>query len=183
MRIISGDFKGFKLNEPKNKNIRPTTDKVKEAIFDSLQFEIANKTFLDLFSGSGQMGIEALSRKAGFVVFVDESFDSVNLLKSNISKLGSSVKSKFSVVNKSTSDFLKLNKTEFNFVFMDPPYNKGILPELILKIANHICPNGTLICEHESKLQLPEKVKDLIVFKNKRYGAISITFYKKMTTL
>ena len=72
MRIISGDFKGLKLNEPKNKKIRPTTDKVKEAIFDSLQFEIANKTFLDLFSGSGQMGIEALSRKADFVAFYSQ---------------------------------------------------------------------------------------------------------------
>ena len=176
MRIISGDFKGLKLNEPKNKKIRPTTDKVKEAIFDSLQFEIANKTFLDLFSGSGQMGIEALSRKADFVAFVDESLESINLLKSNISKLGSSVKSKFSIVNKSALDFLKLNKTEFNFVFMDPPYHRGVLSELILKVTNHICPNGTLICEHESKLRLPEKTKDLIILKNKCYGAISINY-------
>lgn len=180
MRVIYGIFKGLKLNEPKNRNIRPTTDKVKEAIFDSIQFDIIGKTFLDLFSGSGQMGIEALSRGAKFVTFVDESLDSIKLLKSNLSKLGSFVDSKYSIVNNDALSFLKLNNINFNFVFMDPPYNKELLPELISKISDFIHLDGTLICEHESELLLPNKINDLAISRNKRYGTVAVTFYKKV---
>lgn len=180
MRVIYGIFKGLKLNEPKNRNIRPTTDKVKEAIFDSIQFDIVGKTFLDLFSGSGQMGIEALSRGAKFVTFVDESLDSIKLLKSNLSKLGSFVDSKYSIVNNDALSFLKLNNINFNFVFMDPPYNKELLPELISKISDFIHLDGTLICEHRSKILLPDVIKDLAVFKYKSYGTVAVTFYKKL---
>ena len=163
MRVIYGIFKGLKLNEPKNRNIRPTTDKVKEAIFDSIQFDIIGKTFLDLFSGSGQMGL-----------------DSIKLLKSNLSKLGSFVDSKYSIVNNDALSFLKLNNINFNFVFMDPPYNKELLPELISKISDFIHLDGTLICEHRSKILLPNVIKDLAVFKYKRYGTVAVTFYKKL---
>ena len=179
MRVISGTFKGIRLNEPKNISIRPTTDKVKEAIFDSIQFDIIGKTFLDLFSGSGQIGIEALSRGAKFVTFVDESLESIKLLKSNILKLGSCINDKYSVVYNDALSFLKSNNMNFNFVFMDPPYNKGLLPELISKSSGFIYSDGILICEHESELLLPNKINDLTISKNKCYGTTATTFYKK----
>jgi 16S rRNA (guanine(966)-N(2))-methyltransferase RsmD len=127
------------------------------------------------------MGIEALSRGASFVVFVDASVKAVSVIKKNVSKINGS--KNFSIVNKTAMNFLENNKQLFDIAFMDPPYNKNILPDLILEISKIINPGGIVICEHESSTVLPKNIKNLNVTKTKHYGTISVTFYKKSTLL
>ena len=180
MRVIAGRARSMPLKAPKSLNTRPTTDRIKETLFNIIQGDIQGSVFVDVFSGSGGIGIEALSRGAKFVTFVDKSLDSIKLLKSNLSKLGNFVDGKYYVVNNDTLSFLRLNNMNFNFVFMDPPYNKELLPKLISKISDFIQLDGTLICEHESELLLPNKINDLAISRNKRYGTVAVTFYKKV---
>ena len=179
MRVICGSARGVKLKIPENENIRPTTEKVKEAIFDSLQFNIEDKRFLDLFSGSGQMGIEALSRGAKHVYFVDYFKTSIATLQYNLSRLNKNFKYNFSVIQKDALEFLQRNKDIFDIVFMDPPYAKNMIPKILVNLDKFINNNGIIICEHSKKDKLPTKIENLEIYKSKNYGTISVTFYKK----
>ena len=179
MRVVSGTIRGLKLKFPKEVLVRPTTEKVKEAIFDSLQFRIEGKSFLDLFAGCGQMGIEALSRGAREVCLVDSYRDSVCAIRYNLSKLDENLSKKVSIVNKDVFYFLKTNPGHFDIVFMDPPYREGTIPEVLEELSDCVSYDGIVICEHEKSEVLPEKVKNLSVFKNKNYGKISVTYYAK----
>ncbi|MCL1881647.1 MAG: 16S rRNA (guanine(966)-N(2))-methyltransferase RsmD [Oscillospiraceae bacterium] len=193
MRIITGIAKGVNLNTLSGNETRPTSDKIKEAIFSAIQFDVEDAVVLDLFAGSGQLGIEALSRGAKFVYFSDNNFKAVNVVKSNLAKLenfgcfenvekfGEYIKP-FRVDKLPYHAFLKLLKGEIDIAFLDPPYERGLiaktLPILIPKM-NTKNKNPLIVCEHEKQLCLPKEVDGFEVVKNFTYGTIAITIYRQ----
>lgn len=177
MRVISGSAKGRRLKSLEGNDVRPTTDKVKEAVFSAIQFDIEGRRFLDLFAGSGQMGIEALSRGAESAVFVDSSDRSVKICTENIKATG--FESKAKVIRSDALSFLSLTNEKFDIAFLDPPYADGLLEKALVSIIDKMSDYGTVICEHPPEVTLPDEVKGFSVFKRYRYGKINVTTYKK----
>lgn len=178
MRVITGVARGRRLlTVPGNELVRPTSEKVKEALFSSIHFDIEGRRILDLFAGCGQLGIEALSRGAEFATFVDSSDVSLNVIRKNLEATGLS---KNAVVLRSDySTFLMHCNDVFDFAFLDPPYNAGILEDALQKTISKISDYGKIFCEHPSNLSLPEIVGDFKIHKSYRYGKISLTVYAK----
>ena len=177
MRIISGIQRGRRLISLPGDNVRPTTDKVKEGIFSAIQFDIEGRRFLDLFAGSGQMGLEALSRGAASAVFVDSSNDSIKVIKENVGITGFSDLSKIHRADALT--YLSLSNETFDIAFLDPPYANGILEKALFGVAKRMSDYGIIICEHPPEVSLPDRVDEFSVFKKYRYGKINVTTYKK----
>ena len=177
MRIISGTAKGRKLKTLAGDDVRPTSDKVKEGIFSAIQFDIQGRRFLDLFAGSGQMGLEALSRGAESATFVDASLDSLKVCKENISSLGFEDSSK--VIRSDALSFLSLCGQMFDIAFLDPPYAAGLLEKALNLVCDKMSDYGIIICEHPSEVILPEEIKGFCIYKKYRYGKINVTTYKK----
>ena len=178
MRVISGHKKGKKLEWPKVDFIRPTTDKVKESIFNIIQFTTADADFLDLFAGSGQIGIEALSRGAKSVTFVDENKISINTIKKNLNIANLTQNS--TVIRMDSIAFLKTTQNLFDVAFLDPPYNSEILTSAIILVQQVMKKNGVIICEHLLTLKLPDKINDFILSKTYKYGKIALSVYKRV---
>lgn len=177
MRVITGSAKGRKLETLEGLDVRPTTDKVKEAIFSAIQFDLFDACVLDLFAGTGQLGIEALSRGARSAVFIDNSRKSIEVIKRNLEKTEFTLKS--TVLNMNGIDFISSSSNKFDFVFLDPPYNKGILLEILPKLSNILTENGVIICEYEKNLDLPEKIEGLMLKKEQKYGKIKVSMFCK----
>lgn len=175
MRVIAGSFKGRKLQTLEGMDVRPTTDKVKEAIFSAVQFDLYEASVLDLFSGSGQMGIEALSRGAQQAVFVDISSRSLNCTRNNIASLG--LESRAMCYLSDGRDFLKTNRKSYHIAFLDPPYGKGIIEDVLPLLEKRVVSGGKVICEHERELTLPDNIGSFTVKKRYNYGKISVTIY------
>lgn len=151
MRIITGKAKGVRLCTLPGDAVRPTTEMAKEGIFSAIQFEIAGKSFLDLFAGSGQMGLEAISRGAKEASFVDCSDDSLKIVRKNIEKTGFTSQSK--VIRSEYGEFIKTagkRAQRYDMIFADPPYEKDIAPELVKRIlrAALLNPGGLLMLEN-----------------------------------
>ena len=181
MRVITGLARGKRLQTvPGNELVRPTTEKVKEAIFSSIQFDIEGRHILDLFAGCGQLGIEALSRGAESAVFVDSSETSLGIVRKNLS--GTPFESKATVIKKDFSLYLMTCTENFDIAFLDPPYASGLLLKALSCTAPHINANGTVFCEHPAEVELPESVGGLSVYKTYRFGKIFVTAYKKDDT-
>lgn len=176
MRIISGARRGKKLIPPKDDRVRPTTDRVKEALFDIIQFEVPGKVFLDLFAGSGQVGLEAVSRGAKQAVFVDSSAESLDLVKKNLAltEFGSSAQ----VVKSDFSDFLHRTAMTFDIAFLDPPYELGLLQKALPVLAGRMADDGVIICEHPKGETLPESAGRFTITKTYTYGKTALTFYR-----
>lgn len=175
MRVIAGSAKGRKLKTLEGRDVRPTTDKVKEAIFSSIHFQLPNAIVLDLFAGSGQLGIEALSRGAKKVIYVDRSARSLAVTKQNLSDLQMS---DLAQIYQTEADvFLGQTALSFDIAILDPPYHLGFLEKILPLLSMKMSNNGIVICEHESGLSLPEKINTLLQQKTKKYGAISVTTY------
>jgi len=150
MRIITGKAKGVRLATLNGDAVRPTTEMAKEGIFSAIQFDLAEKSFLDLFAGSGQMGLEALSRGASSCVFVDCSEDSLAIVRKNVEKTGFQSQSR--LVRSEYGEFIKSaakKKLSFDYIFADPPYEKDLTAELIKRIirADMLKPGGLLMVE------------------------------------
>lgn len=128
MRVITGTARGRRLKEPQGMDIRPTTDKVKESMFSILQFDIEGRRVLDLFGGTGQLGIEALSRGASEVVFVDKSAAALKLIRENLELCGLSDRAR--VRNGDSLAYLRSGE-KFDLVFLDPPYDTGLLEQAL----------------------------------------------------
>ncbi len=175
MRVITGSVRGKKLSVLEGNDVRPTTDKVKEAIFSIIQFELPGAKVLDLFAGSGQLGIEAISRGAEKVFFVDKAKASINIITENISATGFEDKSK--VIFMDSLDYLKSSKEKYDIVFLDPPYNHGILEQVLPLLESHMNNGGRIICEHEQRLILPEKIGSICLKKKYKYGKIEVSQY------
>ena len=177
MRVITGIARGKRLVTPDGSDVRPTSDKVKEALFSALQFDIEGRRVLDLFAGSGQLGIEALSRGAESCVFVDNSRASLNLVKKNLEITGLSVNAK--VVQSDFSSFAAMCRDTFDFVFLDPPYAAGILCDAIKAVLPLMSDFGMIICEYPPEVTIPESVAGFSVYRTYRYGKINVSIYRK----
>lgn len=175
MRVITGMAKGIKLETLEGMDVRPTTDKVKEAIFSSIQFDLYDSMVLDLFAGSGQLGIEALSRGAKSAVFVDNSKKSIEIVRKNLEKTNLTDLSQLFHMN--SIDYIKLSDKKYDLIFLDPPYNKGILTEILPSLSDKLNDKGQIICEYEQNLELPEKIKNLRLKKNYKYGKIKVSIF------
>ncbi|MBR2616319.1 MAG: 16S rRNA (guanine(966)-N(2))-methyltransferase RsmD, partial [Clostridia bacterium] len=145
MRIITGKAKGVRLFTLPGDAVRPTTEMAKEGIFSVIQFDLDGKSFLDLFAGSGQMGLEAISRGAASATFVDCSEDSLRIVRKNVEKTGFAAQSR--VVRSEYGEFIKgasKRGQSFDFIFCDPPYDKDLSAELIKRIlrAGLLKPDG-----------------------------------------
>ena len=175
MRIDSGKFKGRKLLDNKFEHIRPTTDKVRQALFVKLQFFLPGKNVLDLFCGTGAMGIEALSRGAEEVVFVDKDSRSVQMTKTNLKNMGIIAK----VAKCDANIFLDKCEKQFNLIILDPPYKSGLYEKVLKKISerNLLTDDGIIVCEHNSLDKFD--YSPFNVFDEKKYGNIMLTYLNK----
>ena len=176
MRVITGKARGRKLAAPANNDIRPTTDNVKESIFNIIQFDIEGRRVLDLFAGTGQLGIECLSRGAESAVFIDQSRESVKLVKDNLKTCGLVG----TVMQMDAVSFLN-GCGKFDLIFIDPPYDSPLY-EKVLETVNSVdilSDGGIIICEASRDRQLPEleapykKVREYI------YGKVKLCKYTK----
>ena len=176
MRVISGLLKGAKLHTLSSFDIRPTTDRVKEGIFSSVQFQLQNANVLDLFAGSGQLGIEALSRGAAHCVFVDSDPKAIEVIKRNISNL--KLHDKSTVILSDVFAYLKKETQKFDIIFADPPYKKKILNKTLKALEGKLSPNSVVLCEHEKDSEkIYEKISNLSLYKIYKYGKIEIVKY------
>ena len=181
MRVISGKSRGLKLNAPKNNDVRPTTDRVKESLFNMINPYIIDSNILDLFAGTGSLGIESLSRGANKCIFVDNSKESINIVKSNIKK--ARVEDESIVLNldfKSAINSLCLKKEKFDVIFMDPPYYKNMFMDALCSIDNNklLKEDGIIVVEHDTKDKFPDNIGRLYKNRDKKYGNTTLTFYK-----
>jgi len=179
VRVISGSARGLKLNTPSDDRVRPTTDRVKESMFNIVQDWVYDSQVLDLFAGSGALGIEALSRGASQAVFCDNSLDSIKIIKSNIEKAR--------VVDRSqivSGDFkrclrdMEAKNQSFDMIFVDPPYYEGLFEEVLdtIRSCKILKKDGIVIVEHDAKKPIGQ-VEGLEVYKEKKYGITMLTFY------
>lgn len=181
-RVVAGKCGGIPLIAPKGENTRPTTDKVKEALFSILQMRLPDADFLDLFAGSGQIGIEAVSRGAKRAVLVDENNDSGRVISANIEK--TKLQRQINLVKRDvfrTLDDLGEKKETFDIIFMDPPYTSAIT--YVNKAARAICSynliktGGLFIVEHSASDLPAENVINLTLYRRCKYGSTMLTFY------
>lgn len=173
MRVDSGIYKGRKLLENKYDHIRPTTDKVKQALFVKLQFFIPNKKVLDLFCGTGAMGIEALSRGAESVLFVDKDYRSCNMTKENLKNLNIDAK----VVKCDAVKFVEFCKERYDLIILDPPYKSGLYEKVLPKLYDILNDDGIIVCEHASNDNFDYAPFE--VYDEKKYGNITLTYLQK----
>lgn len=176
MRVITGTARGRRLKTPDNYDIRPTTDNVKESVFNIIQFDIEGRQVLDLFAGTGQLGIECLSRGAAGAVFVDRDRDAVRIVKDNLKTCGM----KATVLQEDSISFLN-HCGKFDVIFIDPPYDSDLY-ESALKIINLVdilSEGGIIICEARREKVLPEMTEPYRKRKEYNYGKVKICIYTK----
>lgn len=182
MRIISGKYKGRIIEMPKG--IRPTSDKVREAVFEILKGRIEGAGFLDLFCGSGAMGLEAFSRGAGDIAFVDNDFKAITILKKNLGLLGLSDSSCINIYKRNALDALpdiERSERKFDIIFMDPPYYKDLAKNSLIAISrcDILARNAIIVAEIYKKETLPETVGSLTKIRTSRYGDTMLEFFAK----
>jgi len=182
MRIIGGEYKSRLIAMPKGVEIRPTQDKVRQAIFNILG-DVYGKKVLELFAGSGAFGIEAISRGAKDATFVDNNFKCAQTIKANLESLGVN-ESKYSIIRANALGVLpRLAKQEekFDIVFLDPPYYKDMAKNCLININAYdiLSPVGLVIIEHFKKDALNAELERLIFVDGRRYGDTVISIYKK----
>ena len=176
MRVISGKAKGIVLKTPDGMQTRPTADRVKEALFSILQFDLPGTKILDLFGGTGQLGIEALSRGAASAVVVDISRASIAVTEENLTTTGFRNISKTVLAN--SLEYLDRTSEIFDIAFLDPPYHAGIMEDAIERVAPHIADGGIIVCETGEREVLPEDIEGF-TSKRYKYGKIALTVYRK----
>ena len=178
MRVITGSARGRKLKTLDSLDIRPTPDAVKEAIFSVIQFDVPHAAVLDLFAGSGQLGIEALSRGAKHCVFVDMSSAAVEIVRDNLETC-KIPRGQTKILHMDSTEYAKVAKGGFDIAFLDPPYRNGLLEKVLPFLGDKMNPAAFVICEHESELTLPDEYPGLTLHKRYRYGKVAVTVYRK----
>lgn len=172
MRVITGTVRGRRLKEPSNMDIRPTTDQVKEALFNIVQFDVEGRRVLDLFAGTGQLGIEALSRGAKSATFVDESAEAVKIIKENLEHC----KLTGDVVRGDAMSFLS-RCGKFDLILIDPPYASNLVDkalDLIIKF-DILAEGGIIICETNAEKTISPLTAPYFVGKDYKYGKVRLT--------
>ncbi len=179
MRVIAGSAGGIRLATPEGMKTRPTIERVKEAIFSSVHFRLPGMRVLDLFAGTGQMGIEALSRGAAQTVFVDHRAEAANLVRENLRR--TRLEDHASVYCMDYEVFLRSGQDPFDLILLDPPYAENFL-ENALKIISEIdilANDGIIITERSADTPLKGEFPGLIRQKERRYGTVCITTFVK----
>lgn len=178
MRIVGGEYRGRKLHAPKGQDIRPTSDRVKEAVFSMLAGVVSGADVLDLFAGSGALGLEALSRGALSVVFVDRNLRSVELIKVNIALCRAQEKSR--VISGSAEQAVRklaANGACFDLVFLDPPYGLGYVEKSLPLLNSIVRSCAVAVVEHSIKDVLPMVCGGWVREKERKYGDTLISMF------
>jgi len=181
MRIISGNLKGRKLYPLKGRSVRPTSDHLKESIYNILSTRITGSVVLDLFAGTGALGIEALSRGAKFAVFLDNSKDAISVINRNIKACALEEKSTAIRWNVKTNlNCINSYRPAFNLIFMDPPYNNHFLEPALKNISHHvhIANDNFIIIEHSLLEPVPVLQSYFSMVDQRRYGKTLVSFLK-----
>lgn len=176
MRVITGTARGRRLETLEGEDVRPTTERIKEAIFSIIQFQIQERTFLDLFAGSGQMGIEAISRGAKCAYFVDNSKKSLDVVRKNLKTVKFEQSAKVFAMD--FQSFLSMNTTAFDIAFLDPPYSTGVLQQALPLVAEHMNETGVIIAENPLNEQISANYGNFVLDREYRYGKIKISTFR-----
>ena len=181
MRVITGTARGKKLASPEGEHTRPTLERIKEAIFSIIQFDIANKDVLDLFAGSGQLGIEALSRGAKYAEFVDNDKNACDVITSNLKSTDLSNKAKVICGECFSHVRHKRDCEKYGLIFIDAPYGKDLADDMLKNIAaNDICgEDAIIVCECARADKYKDSYGEFVLYRNKEYASTRILVYKK----
>lgn len=180
MRVITGKARGIQLKTPEGMQTRPTADRVKEALFSIIQFDIPGAKVLDLFGGTGQLGIEALSRGASSAVFVDAAESACKLIRENLKR--TKLEGQGRVIRSDYLEFLKRNREQYDIIFLDPPYAEVFL-ENALKCITEIDilqSNGIIVTERPLDKEMPWEYEGYQRSRDYKYGKILLTVYRKL---
>ena len=180
MRVITGSARGIQLKTPDGMTTRPTSDRVKEAMFSIIHFDIPAAHVLDLFGGTGQLGIEALSRGAKSAIFVDAGEPACRLIKENLKRVKMEQQGK--VVRSDYLEYLKRTQEKFDIILLDPPYAEVFLENALKCIAeiDILRENGIIVTERPVGKELPWEFQGLERSKDYKYGNTVLTIYRKM---
>ena len=183
MRVITGSARGRRLKTLEGLETRPTSERVKEGVFNILQFQIQGRRALDLFAGTGQMGIEALSRGADRAVFVDSRRQAAALVRENLAATG--LGDRASVVCGEALAYLRSAGERFDMIFVDPPYAAGLWESVLSAISQFdiLSDHGIIICESPAKQAMPERAGRCVRGWDYRYGTVKITLYHREEAL
>lgn len=179
MRVITGIARGRKLKELPGLETRPTTDKVKESVFNIVQFDIEGRRVLDLFGGTGQLGIECLSRGAAHATFVDARTDAVKLIRENLAV--TALANRATVLTADYATVLSGAVEKYDLVFLDPPYETKLLERSLELISQFdiLREHGIIICESPQEKSLPDLSAPYGKYREYRYGKIKVTVYHR----
>ncbi len=177
MRVITGLARGRKLKTLEGNDVRPTTDKVKEGFFSAIQFDIEGRKVLDLFAGSGQLGIEALSRGAALAVFVDQNPKAIEVIKDNLNTCKLEKNSR--VLQTTAASFLSGIGEQFDIVFIDPPYNSNIILDIMPLVLKRMSEHGIIVTEYSLDEKMPDSFDDFVKQKDYKYGKIGVSVYRR----
>lgn len=179
MRVITGSARGRRLKTPENYDIRPTTDKVKESLFSILQFDIEGRRVLDLFAGTGQLGIECLSRGAAEATFVDQDRNALRIVKENLKSCGLAAQ----IVQSDALRFLERGGV-YDLIFIDPPYDSALYEPVLeyINAVDKLSDGGIIVCEARRERELPEMRAPYFKGREYVYGKVKLCLYKKERT-
>lgn len=176
MKVVTGSLRGRNIVTLDGTATRPTTQRVKEALFSAIQFDIEGRRVLDAFAGSGQLGIEAISRGAAACVFVDKEREAAEVVRRNVTTLGISAVS--TVLCQDTLTFLRNTKEKFDLIFIDPPYGSGLQAAALELCVPLLNAGGIIVCETDEKAQMPETAGDLPLYRSYRYSHVKLWIYR-----
>lgn len=180
MRVITGKARGVNLKTPDGLTTRPTTDRVKEALFSIINFDIPNARVLDLFGGTGQLGIEALSRGAKSAVFVDAGEPACRLIRENLRR--TKLEGQSQVIRADYMDYLRRCRENFDIILLDPPYAEVFLENALKKITeiDILRSGGIIVAEHPLEKELPWEFEGYERSRDHKYGKTLLTIYRKV---
>lgn len=181
VRVVSGTQKGRQLKAVPGQSTRPTTDKVKEAVFNMIGPYFTGGMGLDLFAGSGGLGIEGMSRGLDRVIFIDYDFKAIQTIKQNLEITGFEDQAEvFKNDWKRALNAIIKRELRFQVVFLDPPYKNKVYIDILQKLDSKglLEQNGVVVCEHDKEVKLPDEVEKLVKVKYEEYGTIAISIYK-----
>ena len=177
MRVITGSARGRTLITLDGGDVvRPTTDRVKEAMFSILQFELEGRRVLDLFAGSGQLGIEALSRGAEKCTFIDSDMKAVEVIQKNLEH--TRLKEKSIVLKADSLNYIRTTSDVYDIIIIDPPYGTGQLQKALALLDGKVAAGGVVVCEMPYGEELPEVAGGLALFKRYKYGKTELAVYR-----
>lgn len=176
MKVITGSLRGRTVRTLDGLATRPTTQRVKEALFSAIQFDIEGRRVLDAFAGSGQLGIEAVSRGAAACVFVDSGREAAQVVRDNVKALH--IESACTVLCQDTLAFMQRTADRFDLIFLDPPYASGVLAQAAEAAERLLNPGGILVCESAADAEMPAQVGTRALYRSYRYSHVKLWIYR-----